>query len=102
MQKTDAEKMLLQCASGTFLIRFSEGEPGGISVAWVTGEGDNVPVILLCYSLCNMCICNMHQYAPVVFDDLYLLCRAVKVVTVHRYNSVWHIAVRDKIYGSIL
>ena len=38
MQKADAEKMLLQCASGTFLIRFSEGEPGGISVAWVTGE----------------------------------------------------------------
>ena len=42
MQKTDAEKMLLQCASGTFLIRFSEGEPGGISVAWVTGKGDHV------------------------------------------------------------
>ena len=43
MQKADAEKMLLQCASGTFLIRFSEGEPGGISVAWVTGEKRYVP-----------------------------------------------------------
>ena len=39
MQRTDAEKMLLQSPSGTFLIRFSEGDPGGISVAWVNGEG---------------------------------------------------------------
>ena len=38
MQRQDAEKMLLQSASGTFLIRFSEGDPGGISVAWVNGE----------------------------------------------------------------
>ena len=37
MQKMDAEKLLLQCSPGTFLIRFSEGDPGGISVAWVTG-----------------------------------------------------------------
>jgi len=29
MQKIEAEKMLLSCAPGTFLIRFSEGEPGG-------------------------------------------------------------------------
>lgn len=41
MQKADAEKLLLPCAPGTFLIRFSEGEPGGVSVAWVT-EGDMV------------------------------------------------------------
>ena len=45
MQKADAEKMLLQCASGTFLILFSEGEPGGISVAWVTGEKCYVPFL---------------------------------------------------------
>ena len=38
MQRTDAEKMLLQSPNGTFLIRFSEGDPGGISVAWVNGE----------------------------------------------------------------
>ena len=38
MQRTDAEKMLLQRPNGTFLIRFSEGDPGGISVAWVNGE----------------------------------------------------------------
>ncbi len=31
--------MLQKCTPGTFLIRFSEGEPGGVSVAWVT-EGD--------------------------------------------------------------
>lgn len=38
MQKAEAERLLLACSPGTFLIRFSEGEPGGISVAWVTGE----------------------------------------------------------------
>lgn len=37
MQKAEAERLLLACSPGTFLIRFSEGEPGGISVAWVTG-----------------------------------------------------------------
>jgi hypothetical protein len=41
MQRTDAEKMLLQSPNGTFLIRFSEGDPGGISVAWVN-DGDSV------------------------------------------------------------
>ena len=41
MQKADAEKLLLSCSPGTFLIRFSEGEPGGVSVAWAT-EGDMV------------------------------------------------------------
>ena len=41
MQKADAEKLLLSCSPGTFLIRFSEGEPGGVSVAWVT-EADMV------------------------------------------------------------
>ena len=35
MQKLEAEKMLLSCAPGTFLIRFSEGDPGGVSIAWV-------------------------------------------------------------------
>jgi signal transducer and activator of transcription 5B len=41
MQRTDAEKMLLQSLNGTFLIRFSEGDPGGISVAWVN-DGDSI------------------------------------------------------------
>lgn len=40
MERADAQKMLMACASGTFLIRFSEGEPGGVSVAWVTDCAD--------------------------------------------------------------
>ena len=60
MQKADAEKMLLQCASGTFLIRFSEGEPGSISVAWVTGEKCYLPFFFNlmfdhCYVLVHCC-----------------------------------------------
>ena len=39
VQKADAENVLRNCTPGTFLIRFSEGEPGGVSIAWVT-EGD--------------------------------------------------------------
>jgi len=39
VQKGDAENLLKTCAPGTFLIRFSEGDPGGVSIAWVT-EGD--------------------------------------------------------------
>ena len=38
LDKTDAQKLLMSCSSGTFLIRFSEGDPGGISVAWVAGK----------------------------------------------------------------
>lgn len=39
VQKQDAENILRTRNPGTFLIRFSEGEPGGVSIAWVT-EGD--------------------------------------------------------------
>lgn len=39
LDKVDAQKLLMSCPGGTFLIRFSEGDPGGISVAWVA-DGD--------------------------------------------------------------
>uniref|UniRef100_A0A1L8DG60 Signal transducer and activator of transcription n=1 Tax=Nyssomyia neivai TaxID=330878 RepID=A0A1L8DG60_9DIPT len=40
IHKKHAEDMLMKCPIGTFLLRFSDSELGGITIAWV-GEGDN-------------------------------------------------------------
>ncbi|XP_039762999.1 signal transducer and activator of transcription 5B isoform X3 [Pararge aegeria] len=41
IQKKQAEEMLGKCPPGTFLLRFSDSELGGITIAW-TGEGNEV------------------------------------------------------------
>ncbi|XP_022830228.1 signal transducer and activator of transcription 5B isoform X1 [Spodoptera litura] len=41
IQKKQAEEMLAKCPAGTFLLRFSDSELGGITIAWV-GEGNEV------------------------------------------------------------
>uniref|UniRef100_A0A6M2DHU1 Signal transducer and activator of transcription n=1 Tax=Xenopsylla cheopis TaxID=163159 RepID=A0A6M2DHU1_XENCH len=41
VRKKQAEDMLQRCSSGTFLLRFSDSELGGITIAWV-GDGDGV------------------------------------------------------------
>ncbi|XP_045456323.1 signal transducer and activator of transcription 5B-like [Melitaea cinxia] len=41
IQKKQAEKMLSKCPPGTFLLRFSDSELGGITIVWV-GEGNEV------------------------------------------------------------
>lgn len=38
VRKKQAEDMLANCASGTFLMRFSDSELGGITIAWVGGK----------------------------------------------------------------
>ena len=40
MSKRDAELWLLQCEPGTFLLRFSNTQIGGLSVAWVSNITD--------------------------------------------------------------
>ncbi|XP_024081197.1 signal transducer and activator of transcription 5B-like [Cimex lectularius] len=35
VRKKQAEEMLLTCANGTFLLRFSDSELGGVTIAWV-------------------------------------------------------------------
>jgi hypothetical protein len=37
IRKKQAEEMLSSCASGTFLLRFSDSELGGVTIAWVGG-----------------------------------------------------------------
>lgn len=67
MQKLEAEKMLLSCAPGTFLIRFSEGDPGGVSVAWVT-EGD---IVSGDQSVLSLAPWNKHDLGMRSFADRY-------------------------------
>lgn len=38
VRKKQAEEMLTNCASGTFLMRFSDSELGGVTIAWVGGK----------------------------------------------------------------
>lgn len=38
VRKKQAEEMLAPCQSGTFLLRFSDSELGGITIAWVSGK----------------------------------------------------------------
>lgn len=38
MRKKEAEEMLSKCPNGTFLLRFSDSELGGITIAWVSGK----------------------------------------------------------------
>lgn len=38
VRKKQAEEMLANCTPGTFLMRFSDSELGGITIAWVAGR----------------------------------------------------------------
>ena len=67
MQKLEAEKMLLSCMPGTFLIRFSEGDPGGVSVAWMS-EGD---VMNPHPSVLSLAPWNKHDLSMRSFADRY-------------------------------
>ncbi|XP_058444386.1 signal transducer and transcription activator isoform X2 [Malaya genurostris] len=46
IHKSKAEDYLLKCARGTFLLRFSDSELGGITIAWVNESNDGQPQIL--------------------------------------------------------
>lgn len=49
VHKRSAEDMLLKCPRGTFLLRYSDSELGGITIAWVDGTDglDQQPQILM-------------------------------------------------------
>lgn len=38
VRKKQAEEMLASCPNGTFLLRFSDSELGGVTIAWVSGN----------------------------------------------------------------
>ncbi|KAL0858580.1 hypothetical protein ABMA27_012425 [Loxostege sticticalis] len=84
IQKKQAEEMLSKCPPGTFLLRFSDSELGGITIAW-TGEGNEV------FSL-----------QPFTSRDLMLRSLADRVLDLpqlqHLYPSIAKDAVFSKYY----
>lgn len=42
--------MLSSCANGTFLLRFSDSELGGVTIAWVGGK-----LYFINFHICNQC-----------------------------------------------
>lgn len=44
VKKKQAEEMLSSCQCGTFLLRFSDSELGGITIAWGSGKADNFEI----------------------------------------------------------
>ncbi|XP_053682004.1 signal transducer and transcription activator isoform X2 [Sabethes cyaneus] len=46
IHKSKAEDYLLKCPRGTFLLRFSDSELGGITIAWVNETNEGQPQIL--------------------------------------------------------
>jgi signal transducer and activator of transcription 5B len=42
IRKKQAEELLATCTSGVFLLRFSDSELGGVTIAWVGGMYGNV------------------------------------------------------------
>ena len=51
MSREEAHKKLIDMCPGTFIIRFSDGEVGGVSIAWVIEkEGGGEHFFLLIFS----------------------------------------------------
>lgn len=50
INKHEAEKKLLRCPPGTFLIRFSDSELGGMTIAWADNKSPPAVVMLLLLS----------------------------------------------------
>jgi len=49
IKKQQAEDLLGDRPPGTFLLRFSDSEPGGVTIAWVEGKLDGNSVLLVLY-----------------------------------------------------
>ncbi|XP_059610175.1 signal transducer and activator of transcription 5A-like isoform X2 [Phlebotomus argentipes] len=47
IHKKQAEDMLMKCPIGTFLLRFSDSELGGVTIAWVGDGSDQQPQIFM-------------------------------------------------------
>lgn len=47
LPKKQAEDMLMKCPVGTFLLRFSDSELGGITIAWTDQGPDGIPQVIM-------------------------------------------------------
>lgn len=46
VRKKQAEEMLAATSNGTFLLRFSDSELGGVTIAWVSCSEDSSEILL--------------------------------------------------------
>ncbi|XP_049884106.1 signal transducer and activator of transcription 5B isoform X2 [Pectinophora gossypiella] len=81
IQKKQAEEMLSKCPPGTFLLRFSDSELGGITIAW-TGEGNEV------FSL-----------QPFTSRDLTLRSLADRVLDLQQLQFLYPNTSKDDVFG---
>ena len=61
LDKQEAHEMLLRCQPGTFTVRFTESEAGGVSIVWVKSISASflqyVHLYVGCLSVCSsMCV----------------------------------------------
>ena len=49
--------MLLRCQPGTFIVRFTESEPGGVSIVWVKSKCVFCVFVVLCVCCVHVCVC---------------------------------------------
>ena len=45
LTRQQTEEYLNKSPNGTFLIRFSDSEPGGVTIAWITGKNTTLNII---------------------------------------------------------
>ncbi|RVE46422.1 hypothetical protein evm_008956 [Chilo suppressalis] len=81
IQKKQAEDMLSKCSPGTFLLRFSDSELGGITIAWV-GEAREV------YSL-----------QPFTSRDLMLRSLADRVLDLPQLQYLYPSVAKDTVFS---
>ncbi|KAI5636789.1 STAT protein, DNA binding domain-containing protein [Phthorimaea operculella] len=81
IQKKQAEEMLAKCSPGTFILRFSDSELGGITIAW-TGEGNEV------FSL-----------QPFTSRDLTLRSLADRVLDLQQLQFLYPNISKDDVFG---
>ncbi|CAG9790649.1 unnamed protein product [Diatraea saccharalis] len=81
IQKKQAEDMLSKCSPGTFLLRFSDSELGGITIAWV-GEAHEV------YSL-----------QPFTSRDLMLRSLADRVLDLPQLQYLYPSVAKDTVFS---
>lgn len=54
IRKKQAEEMLSACPNGTFLLRFSDSELGGVTIAWVSGMKLQLIKIIIIINECKI------------------------------------------------
>lgn len=84
--KQQAQQMLLQKKQGTFLLRFSDNQIGGITIAWLgTNEGSPFVWNLCPYDLNKLKIRSLAQRIHDLNDLLYLYPDSLKTEIFNKY-----------------